>query len=295
MKSNLTPLKVSLLPAAVVLATIILGSSCQKSDKQVSSVSLPQQKLVVTNSTVDATNDDEENFDLVMEDQNIPGSANVSDAVAGGRTITYSPSKDVYPHTKTIDYGTGFRNGIATKKSGKVIITYFDPKADASGKFAVTTYDNYYSNGVHIEGSIQVNKIKNGSGQQVYLHLIDKTMTDANGNVKSFKCNSKWTVIDWQGGSQNAYQKDEHATGTETDNGIESHFVIDTDSGNLIIKPFDCKRVQGALIATINLGKGTKLDEVLDYGNGVCDDIATLTVNGVSSQVTLPLNFWPLN
>jgi hypothetical protein len=294
MKSNLTPLRLTLLPAAAVLATVILGTSCQKSDRQISSASLTGQKLEVTNTAVDASNAEEENFDLVMEDVN-PGSVNVSDVVAGGRTITYSPSKDVYPHTKTIDYGTGFVNGIATKKSGKVIITYYDPKADASGKYAVTTYDNYYSNGVHIEGSIQINKIKNGSGQQVYLHLIDKKFTDANGNVKDFKCNSKWTVIDWQGGSQNAYQKDEHATGTETYNGIEGNFVVDTENGNLIIKPFDCKRVQGALDFKINLGKGNKLDEVLDYGNGVCDDVATLTTNGVSKEVTLPLNFWPLN
>lgn len=294
MKPNLTFSKFSLFPAATVLAAIVLGSSCQKSDRQISNVSLNQQRLEVTNTVVEATSDDEENFELVMEDQTTE-SANVSNAVVAGKTVTYSPSKDVYPHTKTIDYGTGFSNGIGTKKSGKIIITYFDSKADANGKYAVTTYDNYYVNGAHIEGSVQVNKIKNGTGKQVYLHLIDKKITDANGNIKDFKCNAQWNVIDWQGGSKNAYQITEHSTGKQTVNGTEGSFVTDTDNGNPIIKPFDCKRVQGILNFKINLGKGNKLDEVLDYGNGVCDNIVTLTINGASKEVTLPLRFWPLN
>jgi len=291
MKPNLTFSKFSLFPAATVLAAIVLGSSCQKSDRQISNVSLNQQRLEVTNTVVEATSDDEENFELVMEDQTTE-SANVSNAVVAGKTVTYSPSKDVYPHTKTIDYGNGENGG---NKRGKIVITYFDSKADANGKFSVTTYQDYYANNAHIEGSIQINKIKNGSGQKVFLHLIDKKIT-TNGNVKDFKSNSKWTVIDWKGGSSNAYQIEEHSTGKQTYNGVALSFVTDTDKDNPIIKPFDCKRVQGILNSKLNLGKGNKLDEVVDYGNGECDNIVTLSINGgTPKEVTLPLRFWPLN
>lgn len=296
MKPNLTLSAFSLFPAATVLAAVILVSSCQKSDRQISNPSLNQQSLDITNTVVEATSDDEENLELVLEDENETESANVSNAKVAGKTVTYSPSKDVYPHTKTIDFGTGFTNGIGTKKSGKIIITYYDSKANANGKYSLTTYENYYVNGAHIEGSVQVNKIKNGTGKKVYLHLIDKKITDANGNIKDYKCNAQWTVIDWQGGSSNAYQITEHSTGKQTLNGIEGSFVTDTDNGNPIIKPFDCKRVQGVLNSKINLGKGTKLDESIDYGNGECDNIVKLTINGgAPKEVALPLRFWPLN
>jgi hypothetical protein len=212
-----------------------------------------------------------------------------------GRTVTYSPSKDVYPHTKTIDFGAGFTSGNGVTKSGKIIITYYDAAADAQGKYSVTTYDNYYVNDAHIEGNIQINKIKNGTGKKVYLHNIKKTITMANGNVKDFNSNSKWILIDWQGGTNNAYAITEHATGKQIYNGIESSFVTDTENANPIIKSLSCKRVQGGLTAKVKLPHGN-LNEYLNYGNGECDKLATLSVNGgAAKEVTLPLRFWPSN
>ena len=147
--------------------------------------------------------------------------------------------------------------------------------------------------------SIQINKIKNGTGKDVYLHTIHKTISDAAGNLKDYNSNAKWTVIDWKGGTNNAYEIEAHTEGNETYNGIEANnFKTDVDENNPVIKPFDCRRVQGGLTAEIHLAKGKIKDlvEYIDYGNGECDDIATLSINGGPAQVvTLPLRFWPLN
>ena len=302
MRPNLTFSKFGGFPVAIALSVIILGTSCQKSsvtEKQSSDNSLNQQKLDLTNTLIEASGSDEENFDMVMEDDGPADASNVSNAKVSGKTVTYSPSKDVYPHSKTIDFGTGFTNPKGVTKSGKVIITYYDAVADAGGKYTVTTYDNYYINGVHIEGSIQINKIKNENGKYVYLHVIHKTISDAAGNLKDYNSNAKWTVIDWKGGTNNAYEIEAHTEGNETYNGIEANnFKTDVDENNPVIKPFDCRRVQGGLTAEIHLAKGKIKDlvEYIDYGNGECDDIATLSINGGPAQVvTLPLRFWPLN
>ena len=187
-------------------------------------------------------------------------------------------------------------------RSGKVIITYYDAAEEAAGKYTFTEYENYYVDNIHIEGTIQINKIKNGTGQDVYLTTSHKTISDANGNIKDYSANAKWTVISWQDGTDNAYEITGHTIGNETYNGIEANnFKTDIDENNPVIKPFTCKRVQGGVIAEINLGKvakdqPNKLEEYLDYGTGDCDDIATLSVNGGESVVvTLPLRFWPLN
>jgi hypothetical protein len=129
--------------------------------------------------------------------------------------------------------------------------------------------------------------------------VISKKVSDVAGDVKEYNSNATWTVIDWQNGKNNAYEITAHTVGKETYNGIEANnFKTDVDEAKHIIKPLDCRRVQGGLTAEIHLAKGKVKDliEYLDYGNGDCDDIAILSVNGApAEEVTLPLRFWPLN
>jgi len=307
MKSKLTFSKIS----TILLSAIVMGTSCQKSAVTGTSSSnnaANTQKLNATNTALDAAGSDDENFDMVMGyGSYADASDDVSNAVANsmsnatvetGRIITYSPSKDVYPHTKIIDYGAGWTDAGITR-SGKVVITYYAPKAEAEGKFTYTTYDNFYVNGVQHQGNVQVNKVQNGNGQTVYLSIVHKTLSTADGDIKDFNSTSKRTLIDFQGGIQNAYQIDQETTGSETYDGIESnHFKSYTDDANPIIKMIGYKfRVQGGLISEIHLAHSNpnNLDEYLDYGNGALDNSATLSINGSDAQtVLLPLQFWPL-
>lgn len=311
MKSRLTFSKFS----TILLSAIVMGTSCQKSAVTGASTSANAantQKLNATNNALNASGSDDENFDMIMDDGSYADvSDNVSNAVASslsnataqtGKIITYSPSKDVYPHTKTIDYGSGWTSADGGTRSGKILVTYYAPKTEAEGKYTSTTYDNYYVNGVQIQGSIQVNKIKNGTGQTVYLSIGHKTLSTADGDIKDFNINSKRTLIDFQGGIQNAYEIDQQTEGSEIYNGVESnHFKTYTDDSNPIIKLIHYKcRVQGGLIAQAHLthvekGNPNDLDEYLDYGNGTSDNIATLSINGGDAEtVLLPMQFWPL-
>jgi hypothetical protein len=309
-KSNF---KFSSLIIFTLLLIVIGAASCKKSNNG----NLPagntdnQQKLDVTNDIIEASASDEENFDMVMGNGEFADNANaalnavshtLSNAKVPGRTITFSPSKDVYPHTKTIDYGIGWTDASGVTMSGKIIITFYDAAEDAEGKYSLTTYDNYHVNDIHVEGSIQINKIKNGTGEEVYLHIIHKTISDAGGNIKDYNGNTEWRLISWHDGTNNAYEITGHTVGKETYNGIEANnFKTDIDENNPVIKPFTCKRVQGGATTEINLAKvakdqPNKLEEYLDFGNGECDNIATLSINGAEAVVViLPLRFWPLN
>jgi hypothetical protein len=299
----------------ILLSAIIMCTACQKSAvKGVSSSdnAAKNEKMNATNNALEASGSDDENFDMIMGyDSYADVSEFASNATANtlsnaktktGKIVTYSPSKDVYPHTKTIDYGAGWTDADGVTYSGKIIIIYFDPKADAEGKFTYTTYDNYYVNAVQHQGNVQVNKIQNGNGQTVFLNIVNKTLSTADGDVKDYHTTSKWTLIDFQGGTQNAYEIDQKTTGSETYNGVESNnFKIYSDDANPVIKLINYKRrVQGGSVAQIHLvhvekGDPNDLDEYLDYGNGERDNIATLSVNGSEPEIVLlPLQFWPL-
>ena len=104
-----------------------------------------------------------------------------------------------------------------------------------------------------------------------------------------------------QGGNTNAisddvYQITGHSEGKETLGNVEAiNWQSDVDKNNPVIKPQACKRkVQGGMIVKIKIKACKDLNEYLDYGDGSCDNRATLTINGSApQQVTLPLRFWP--
>src|SRR5436190_2845731 len=135
MKPNLTFSKLFSGAIITFISIAVMSTSCKKSGADVkpsSGNTSNNQKLDVTNDIVDASTSAEDNFDMIMGNGEYADgsdaalnavSTNLSSAKSSGRTITYSPSKDVYPHTKTIDYGAGFTNAKGVIKSGKIIIT----------------------------------------------------------------------------------------------------------------------------------------------------------------------------
>jgi hypothetical protein len=116
----------------------------------------------ITNDIVASTSSDDENFDMIMGYGEFADNDNATDKAVSCKTITYDPAKTVFPHTKTIDFGAGcIINGVT--KSGKVIITYYDPLVEAGGLYTVTTYDNYYVGGIHVEEASRLIRSKTGS------------------------------------------------------------------------------------------------------------------------------------
>jgi len=293
--------KYKLITRSGLILTIAFISilSCNKS--QITSPSM--QSIDSKTEYMNATNG-VDNFDSTMnEDFNLILAGDDALPESGSKcyTITFSPSRTVYPHTKTIDYGTGCTGAAGVTKRGKIIITYYTPKMEGQGKYSEITYQNYYVNNIHVEGSIKVNKSINNLNQIVFKHIVHKTITTPDGDVKDWNSNLDWTLI--QGGntkiiSDDVYQITGHSEGKETLGDVKAiNWQADVDKNNPVIKLQACKRkVQGGMIVKIKIKACKDLNEYLDYGDGSCDNRATLTINGSApQQVTLPLRFWPLN
>lgn len=289
-----------IIAAIAVILTVMTISvySCKKSQITFPEVqSASKTDLVNATNTVinfDSTLNDD--FDLIAEDNAI-----TEQKGSTCRTVTYTPSRTVYPHTKTIDYGSGCTNSSGITKKGKVIITYYDPVSEAQGRYSEINYENFYVDNIHVEGNIKVNRSVNNLNQVVFKYIIHKTLTASNGDVKDWNSILDWTMI--QGGntrnvSDDVFAITGHAEGKETLGDIQTNsWQSDVDKNNVVIKPQSCnRRVKGGLIVKIKLKGSNDLNEYLDYGDGTCDSFATLTINGSAPQkVTLPLRFWPLN
>jgi len=274
----------------IAIALVAIIAACNKSVNSSSSGTVPdktmqQQVMNATNSLYMFSQSDDAGADIFASGNGDLASSCRSDCA----TITIVPSKDVYPHTKTLDFSN------CPDQSGKIIITVYQPLEGASGLYSTTAYDNYYDNGVHVEGTVRT--LVTGG---VITRLIDKTFTDSSGDVRTW--HGKFTITSIQFNGEEAKQITGFGHGQEIINGeVVQHIKATIDENNPVIRLISCcTRAKGSITANLisaqGGGKPLMLDEVLDYGDGTCDDAATLSINGGAPMpITLPLVFWPLH
>lgn len=281
-----------LLPGAALLC--FLFSSCQKNEAVTSHSSSQTSSPLTRTTTMIGAMDIQS--DLEMSDVLANDQAPASDCPV----VTFNPSKDVYPYIKTVDYGSGCTDAYGITTSGKRFTTvYADKNTAPAGKvISVTTFGNYYVNGVSVSGDVKVTVVNSAmSGPLVLRIAVNKSVSDAFGNTSSFvdlAIQKQIAGIGTDSTGDDVYQISENAYGTEVsgDSAMVTWNSV-SDPANPVIKAESCEfRSQGALKITLKQ-LGVQTDEYLDYGNGDCDNNATLTVNnGEPQPITLPFYFF---
>jgi len=282
-----------LIPSGALLCLVL--ASCKKNEAVNSKPAQPGSPLVQTTSMIGAMAN-ESDVDVATA---LVSADKVSNSADDCPIKTYNPSKDVYPYTKTFDYGSGCTNDDGITRSGKRITTVYADESEApAGKvLSVATYSNYYVNGVNISGNVKISVVQPASSGNLVLKIVsNKTVTDMNGNTSSYVSTATQKQISGGGddsSSNDAFQVMENAYGTEVLG--DSTMVVwksSTDPSNPVIKWASCSyRSQGALMVNLKVN-GSPTNQYLDYGNGDCDDQATLTTDGVDQTITLPFYFY---
>lgn len=198
-------------------------------------------------------------------------------------TITVTPKeRGVFPKTVVLDFGTGCEmNGHVRK--GKIITVYSGPLHKPGSK-AVTEFDGYQVDNRKINGRHVIeNTTLPGSNQRQFTRTYQTKVTNTEDN--SWRMwNGTTTMTQIEGNGTPLWPKDDifQFTGSrkgENSNGRSWTAEVTTP----LIKAFTCRWIsKGVVKITVNDKIGT-----LDYGNGECDNEATLTVNGVSRTVKL--------
>lgn len=199
-----------------------------------------------------------------------------------GPAVTVDPIGWSWPKTITIDYGDGIELINGRIITGMIIINV-SARPLTVGATREVSYENFFVDSVHIEGGATRTFIGTDSTQRVFSNVSDLTLTFPDGTILYRNGERKRTLL--EGFETPFYHGDDVIL-------IEGFVDYETSSGKSfsksitrpLIKTGACRFItEGTISFTL---KGEDFAE-LDYGDGTCDDVATITKGGETRQITI--------
>lgn len=284
---------------AVLLSGGLLFTSCKKEGSTTAQDETAITESTESNSEAETAFDDV--FDNTMgigsetgEDLGITGSVGIYGRMEGGDytgridsnrcfTVTVVPQQPgVFPKTVTIDFGSGCLGHNGKLRKGK-IITVFTGKMRVPGSKATTTFDGYKVDSLAITGTHEVINNSTSSNLSFTTRVIEGKLSWDSG--RWVKWSNTRTVTQLEGNGTPFWPLDDIFSVTGAGRGENSrgkswgHEVIEP-----LMKKFTCRWIsKGILRIKFNDKSG-----LLNFGNGDCDNKASLTVNGTVKIITLP-------
>lgn len=289
--------------AAALLTGIVFFTACKKENKSNDDQLSSDAKLAIT---------DDAQADLVYDDvfTNVMGTDNdagigtgigvfgrTSGETTTGRvdgldttapcfTVTRVPqAPGVFPKTITIDFGTGCTGPDGRTRKGKLVTVYTGPMIVA-GSQATTTFVNYYVDSLKIEGT-HIVKNNSTSSTRIFTRTVTNgKITRPSGNYVQWNATHTNTQT---GGSATPFiplDDEFDITGTATGTNYRNTHTVSWSRTitNPLHKRFICHWFnKGTVVLTINAHTAT-----LDFGNGGCDNQATITIGGQTYPIYLP-------
>jgi len=198
-------------------------------------------------------------------------------------TVTVDPTTlHVFPKTVTIDFGSGCIGKDGKLRKGKIITTYTGPMF-ISGSMATTTFDNYNVDSFKIEGT---HTVKNTSTSNSISWSVKVTAGKITNTL-----NGRWHQ--WDGerihqqlqGSDTPYDfSDDEFQITGSSTGSNSKGISWTSTiTEPLLRKVSCHWIGAGKIEIERNGH----QGILDFGDGSCDNKVTITINGISYDISL--------
>ncbi len=199
--------------------------------------------------------------------------------------ITVDVPEAQWPKTLTIDFGTSCTGLDNIERSGKIIITVTGKRAE-TGSMRTITFDNYYFNGVKIEGTktVETMGVNNNGNMVMSISLTGGKVTLPDASFITLESAREREYI---AGFNTPYFWDDECliTGYATGTGLNGKSYTHT-----ITSALDWKAVCRFIVSgTIKFEIDGIEPFTLDYGDGECDNIATLNRGDRSKEIRLGL------
>ncbi|MFA7274704.1 MAG: hypothetical protein WC044_12620 [Crocinitomicaceae bacterium] len=257
-----------------MLAFLVIGiaTSCKKKTEEQNDYD--QSGLAETSSQDDESSVTKEFFYL-------GSSCNYDFSQISGTCAVVSESSPTFPKTVTIDFGTGCTGPNGFTKKGKIIIEMSNLLTEVGATRSIS-FENFYVNDVAITGTKTLtNSGLNSDGNLDIVVVSNITMTNSSGSrTKSFN-----HVREWLGHTTCETSDDEFkitGSGSVTRSGGQArNYKITTP----IYINSTCRYPVSGIV---DFGT-TKVGATLDYGNGSCDEFATLTSKRKGTVKTINL------
>ncbi|MBK7572266.1 MAG: hypothetical protein IPI10_11805 [Bacteroidetes bacterium] len=194
-------------------------------------------------------------------------------------TVTH----DSINHVITYDFHSGCTGADGKVRAGKVIVNYtgtghFDP-----GSSWVVTFDSFYVNTRHVEGTRSVvnNGFNSDSNMNWTITATNMRITRADGSWRTWNSVRNREMV--AGYGDNDWQNDDYLI-----NGTADGTNSNGDAVNCVLtdlrREHDCHWITSG---TLQITPASRPVRTIDFGTGTCDDQATVTKNGVSRTITL--------
>jgi hypothetical protein len=201
-------------------------------------------------------------------------------------TVTISPNiKDSFPKTVTIDFGAGCQGPDGHIRKGKIVTVYTGPLS-IPGKKSSTTFVDFFIDGVQVKGTFYVQNSSTSNQRSFTTELVGGKLIYSTTHYTEYAFNK--TVLQTEGNGSPNYPLDDvykitgKSRATLIYNNTNNKWTAEISEP--IIKKYTCKWIgKGIVTVTYNGLVVTKLN----YGNGDCDNKATLTINGQTVNITL--------
>lgn len=197
---------------------------------------------------------------------------------------TISLDTTVMPRVLTIDFGD--ENCLCLDgryRRGKILVT-FNGRYRHPGTVITTGFDEFYVNDNKIEGSkVVTNMGPNGNGNIYFtIEIVGVIYLADNGGVLSWNSSRE---REWIQGFNTGNPWDDIYLITGTADGVMPlGFTWECEIMTALRVELACRFI---VSGTIEIRPENKPVRLLDYGNGDCDNIATVTINGVTYTIQL--------
>lgn len=265
---------------AVLLMAVFSLSSCVKKD-------LYEDDADVTSASDHASGDQASSDVLSMADAAASGNASFrlaspEDRMMGCAVIT----RDSINHIITIDFGTGCPGTWDGRvRKGKIIITHTGGSYFDSLSVKTITFENYYVNDNHIEGThVVTNNGRNAAGHYNWTVLAQNMkITAPDGQFHTFTSmrNRELLVGDQ---TMTNWHDDEYSITVSTDGINRRGIAYHAESSVPLHRAMSCHWIDSGKMIITPTGKPVR---TVDYGSGTCDAVATVTVRNRTFNITL--------
>ncbi|MGE0021256.1 MAG: hypothetical protein AB7S72_16400 [Draconibacterium sp.] len=265
--------------AFLALAVIATFVSCNKNESEL----LPVEQKTTTADYLALFNA----FDLTEEEEITNGDEDAlkSAEVSGCLTVIVHENEtgEFWPRSWTLDYGTeNCETILGNTRRGKINISLSDYWRN-EGSFRQITFEDYYFNDNKLEGTKTVaNNGENENGNLTFTKkVVNGKLTNTDGTFISWECEKLSEMI---AGQETLLYADDVWSVTGSGNGVN----IDGNTYSFkIVNPLIYQNgcfypVSGS----VEITTGTSV-QVIDYGDGTCDNSATSIVDGVSTVIEL--------
>ena len=196
---------------------------------------------------------------------------------SGCAVVTVTGSN--WPKTMTIDYGTGCTDPVDGKtRKGKLVCTISN-HWDTVGTTVTIVPDTFFVNNIQFFGTVTLTRLASNQFRK---------------QVQNGKCmTSNWTIL-WDCDRTITFLTNPNDTAavpkvsvSGTNSGTDrkgTTFTSTISSSNPIIRDMSCS---GITKGTVTLTPAGKAARTIDFGDGSCDNRATVTINGTTFEFTM--------